>query len=129
MEKLFVGLLVLAFCVTLASWYLRGEELKSANDTLEWYRVNYLRKQGWSQKWGSFNYISLDAGKNWWIADTANKEIKIVGPAPAEHLTEMAGWDKLIDYAKVNGPITLGGPNLSEQIQVLKGAGFEVKEK
>lgn len=126
--------LCIGFAIGLRNYIDVNKRLRKDCD---YYGSTYLRKQGATSLWGgskggmiNYDLRSFDGGKNWYaVSNTPDDGVIILGKADDVYpglLKQQEGLSALFDYVKTNGPLTLTNQT---QINMLKNAGFEVKQK
>lgn len=125
-------LILVAVVAFYAGYKLKEDQTRNAVRGYEHYRKTCLRKQGSGLGYGSYNLESYDGGKSWWAVkydDQGKMEIQgladQVFPGLLQHIE---GMDRLCEYARSNGPLTLSGPQAAAQQALLEGAGFTVEQ-
>jgi hypothetical protein len=119
----------LVVSIVLATGFL--EDVRRDQSNLEYYRSWFKTKTGWTTGHGSYLLVSLDGGKTWYDAESAD-EAGFVLNGPVEEvrpglLKQVMGLDALMDHVEKHGPIDLSAPDAGAGIKVLEGAGFTVE--
>ena len=89
----------------------------------------WLLDQGYLEGNNILNLISDDEGINWHVVRHGIKNPPILGALEERHREVFLypfAWEKLKDYVKKNGPITLED---TKAVELLEKAGFEVRTK
>ena len=128
-----IALVLVAVLAFYAGYKLKEDQTRNAVRGYEHYRKTCLRKQGSGLGFGSYNLESYDAGKSWWAVkydEQGKMEIQgladQVFPGLLKHIEAM---DRLWEYARSNGPLTLSGANAAAEKGLLEGAGFTVEQR
>lgn len=121
--------MIFALSFVLGAEY-KEDSLKYELERLKEYRSTYLYKQGCTSLWKGTEFLcyklrTFDGGKSWYAVNTDNEILGLSDKIYPGLLKSLNAWDKLTDYAIKNGPITLGN---KKEIDLLKNAGFEIKE-
>ena len=111
---------------------IKEEHTRPLVDSNNWFREKWLTKCGWIG-YRSYRLESLDGGKNWYAAKwTADGQLRILGAAEEKFpgvLKRLRALDRLEDYQRRNGPLTLSGPNAALERVLLEDAGISAPRK
>jgi hypothetical protein len=110
---------------------IRSNQTRRALLSYEWFRKTWLTKSGWMAGVGSYRLDSFDGGRHWYAVElSSDNGSKILGPAEEKFpglMARLQGMDRLSDYVRRNGPLTLKGDNAALEQHLLQGAGFTVQ--
>lgn len=125
---------ICAIALIIGAYFLgrktQKDELRFVIRGYDWYNETFLSKQGGTQNVPSYHLMSFDSGQSWYAVDQNDKGFKIVGPAEDIFpglLAHLKATDDLIKYVETNGPITFSDTTMEKDVEILEGAGFEVK--
>lgn len=133
-KLLVIGITLALIVGGFVGYRVHEESVSKDMQNLAYYKARYLWKSGATQGYGSYQLRSFDGGLNWYAVDTDVESGSVTIKGLAEEvfpglLAELEGWDRLMDYAIKNGPITLSGNRAAEDLSALTGAGFTVETK
>jgi hypothetical protein len=105
---------------------------RNAARNLAYYEKTYLRMQGSSTGFGTYELLSFDAGKRWYAVERGEENAVIIR-GPAEEIfpgliAHLDAYDRLFEYVKKNGPLTLTGERAKADRALLEEAGFTVND-
>lgn len=131
MEFFVLGIILALIIGVFIGYHIHKKSASRDMRSLTHYRSTYLEKTGYSYGYGDFQLRSFDGGKHWY---TVNTEAGVVIEGLAEEkfpglLTHLEGIDRLVEYTKENGPITLAGDRSAKDIEVLAGIDFKIEDK
>lgn len=130
-----VTLIIVALTSIIAIRSLK-EKLRRAERINEWYSDKYLRKAGYTALWSGsdglhYDLRSFDGGKTWYAVDYNFDKVVILGLAEEVYpglMESMEAVDKVVDYAKKNGPIgSKMTPELKELIEDVNNSESALK--
>lgn len=104
----------------------RAQAAERAESELAYYHARYKWMIGANKEYGSYKLLSPNGGRDWYAPDE-NGALRPAEEVYPGLVAREQGWDALINYAKENGPLTLGAPDrLDQEKRLLEGAGFTV---
>ena len=121
-------LVLTSICLMLwASLRHETADKRQANESLEWYRTTYCRRQGWTIGWGNYELMSFDRGRNWFEMNRLKDGgLIVVGPADPKLVQQLEGMSALVKHAWQHGPLDLSHPS---HLGLLQAAGFTVQSR
>jgi len=123
-----IGTLLIVTAIAIIAIRTLKEKLRRAELTNEWYSNKYLRKAGYTALWSgsdglNYDLRSFDGGKTWYAIDHKSTidfdKVVILGKAEEVYpglIESMEAVDRLVDYAKKNGPI---GSKMTPELETL----------
>ncbi len=120
-----IGLVVAAVIITRLI-----KRNKRLNEKLSWFQGTYLHKGGATTMMpdvSSYHLFSSNGGRDWCAL---GERQEILGPVEKIYpglLAHLDGMDALLDHVKTHGAIGSQGQVTSDEIGLLKKAGFTVQ--
>ena len=99
-KKIAMAVVLVAGSFAAGAWWEWAKLDRSLKD-LAWVQANYLRQQGGSYNFGSYELYSLDAGKHWFSVERVGEDgLQAVGPADPKLLAHLKMVDEIFRQAE-----------------------------